>query len=168
MPYRWGGDDTPATFKLRTQLGALAGDICTCRQAELNYCLFKDSAGTDCSGFVSRAWGIEKRGTAGLLDVASDVASIADLRPGDAFDWPQRHVRLLVATAPGASVAFTVLESSTRLECEGVCQRTYRPSELNGWRMIRYRGVTEGANVSANPAGVNAGVPATATAEAKR
>jgi cell wall-associated NlpC family hydrolase len=166
MPYRWGGDDTPATFKLRTQLGALAGSVCTCRQAELNYCLFKDSAGTDCSGFVSRAWGIEKRGTAGLLDVATDLTNIADLRPGDAFDWPQRHVRLLVSTSTGASVVFTVLESSTRLDCQGVCQRTYRPSELNGWRMIRYRGVTEGANVSGNPAGANA--TATATAEAKR
>jgi len=149
MPYRWGGDDTPDAFRLRAQLGALAGDICTCRSASYNYCLFAESAGVDCSGFVSRAWGIEKRGTSGLLDVATDVPSIADLRPGDAFDWPGRHIRLLAAATPGAAVAFTVLESSTRLDCEGVCERTYRPSELNGFRLIRYRGITDNGSVEA-------------------
>ena len=71
MPYRWGGDDTPQTFKARVRSGALAGDICTCRSAALNYCLVQGSAGVDCSGFVSRAWGIGKRGTSGLLDVAT-------------------------------------------------------------------------------------------------
>ena len=141
MPYRWGGDDTPATFKVRIEWGALAGDVCTCRDPTLNYCLVTGAAGIDCSGFVSRAWGIDKRGTAGLIDVADDVQKLDDLKPGDAFDWPQHHVRLYVGSPPGAEMAFTVLEASTRRECEGVCERTYRPSELNGYRMIRYRGL---------------------------
>ena len=143
MPYRWGGGDTPETFRLRTEWGALAGDLCTCRVLEFNYCVFPEAAGVDCSGFVSRAWGIEKRGTSGLLDVADDVDSIQALKPGDAFDWPQRHVRLFTGMAPGAAIGFTVLESTTRLECEGVCERTYRPSELDGYRLIRYRGITD-------------------------
>jgi hypothetical protein len=147
MPYRWGGDDTPDSFRVRAQLGALAGDICTCRSASHNYCLVGASAGVDCSGFVSRAWGIEKRGTSGLLDVSDNVASIDELKPGDAFNWPGRHVRLLVAPAPGAATAFTVLESSTRQDCEGVCERTYRPSELSGYQLIRYRGVTDNGTV---------------------
>jgi hypothetical protein len=152
MPYRWGGDDTPATFRTRTEWGALAGDLCTCRQAAYNYCLFADSAGVDCSGFVSRAWGIEKRGTSGLLDVATDVDSIAALRPGDAFNWPQRHIRLFVGLAEGAATAFTVLESSTRYRCEGVCESVYRPSEMNGYRLIRYKGISEnGVVVSSAP-----------------
>jgi hypothetical protein len=101
MPYRWGGDDTPESFKARLDWGALAGNICTCRDLALDYCLVQVSAGVDCSGLVSRAWGIRKRGTSGLLDVATQVTSISDLKPGDAFDWPGRHVRLFVATAPG-------------------------------------------------------------------
>lgn len=149
MPYRWGGDDTPATYRLRTEWGALAGSICTCRDATLNYCLFPDSAGVDCSGFVSRAWGIDKRGTSGLLDVAHDVTSVGELKPGDAFDWPGRHVRLFVGSAPGAALSFTVLESTTRLDCEGVCERTYRPSEVSGYRLIRYHGVNESGTVEA-------------------
>lgn len=149
MPYRWGGDDTPATYLVRTEWGALAGDICTCRDVTLNYCLFPESAGTDCSGFVSRAWGIEKRGTAGLLDVADQLDSISELKPGDAFDWPERHIRLFMESPPGAATTFTVLESSTRRECDGVCERTYRPSELNGYKIIRYRGISE-TGVAAN------------------
>jgi hypothetical protein len=142
MPYRWGGDDTPETFKLRIGRGALAGDICSCRSAALNYCLVPESAGVDCSGFVSKAWGIEKRGTSGLLDVATELSSVADVRPGDAFVWPGRHVRLVTGSEPGAGVAFTVLESSTSLRCEGVCESSYRLSELNGYRPIKYRGMT--------------------------
>lgn len=164
MPYRWGGDDTPGTYRLRTEWGALAGSICTCRDVTLNYCLFPDSAGVDCSGFVSRAWGIDKRGTSGLLDVADEVNSVGDLKPGDAFNWAGRHVRLFTGLAPGAATAFVVLESSTRLECEGVCERTLRPSEVDGYRMIRYRGMSENG-IAANgttPAGTTAGAaPAT-------
>ena len=135
----------PATFLLRVEWGALAGSICTCRDVTLNYCLFPESAGVDCSGFVSRAWGIEKRGTAGLLDVADEIDSVAAIKPGDAFDWPGRHIRLLMGSPPGAATAFTVLESSTRLECDGVCERTYRPSELSGYKIIRYRGISDTA-----------------------
>lgn len=143
MPYRWGGDDTPTTFKLRLEWGALAGSICTCRNPALDYCLSPESIGVDCSGLVSRAWGIEKRGTSGLLDVSIELDSLDDVKPGDAFDWPGRHIRLFTGNPSGAATAFTVIEASTRLECEGACMRTYRPSELNGYRIIRYRGVTE-------------------------
>lgn len=142
MPYRWGGDDTPESFRLRVEWGALAGDVCTCRQPSLDYCLVQESAGVDCSGFVSKAWGIEKRGTSGLLDVATELGNIAELRPGDAFVRPGNHVRLLTALDSGAGVSYTVLESTTSLRCEGVCESTYRPSELNGYRLIRYRGMT--------------------------
>ena len=143
MPYKWGGGDTPQSFKARLEWGALAGDICTCRNPEIDYCLTPESAGVDCSGFISSAWGIGKRGTSGLLDVANDVSGLADLKPGDAFDWPGHHVRMFVGMASGPEVGFTVLEASTRIECEGVCRRTYRPSELNGYRLIRYKGITE-------------------------
>lgn len=156
MPYRWGGDDTPQTFRTRSEWGALAGDMCTCRQAEYNYCVFADSAGVDCSGFVSRVWGIEKRGTSGLLDVAADIDNLEALKPGDAFDWPQRHIRLFTGYAEGAATAFTVLEASTRYQCEGVCERIYRPSELNGYKLIRYKGISEAAiatNGGAQPSG---------------
>ncbi|HXD47050.1 MAG TPA: hypothetical protein VN655_18150 [Pseudolabrys sp.] len=145
MPYRWGGGDTPQTFLLRVEWGALAGNICTCRDPTLNYCIFADSAGTDCSGFISSAWGISKRGTSGLLDVADDLRDLSELRPGDAIDWPGHHVRLFVGMAGGAETAFNVIESTTRYPCEGVCEASYRPSELSGYRLLRFRGIREDA-----------------------
>lgn len=145
MPYRWGGGDTPQTFLLRVEWGALAGNLCTCRDPTLNYCIFADSAGTDCSGFISTAWGISKRGTSGLLDVADRLKDLSELRPGDAIDWPQHHVRLFVGMAPGPETAFTVLESTTRYDCEGVCEATYRPSQLAGYELLRFRSVREDA-----------------------
>ncbi len=146
MPYRWGGDDTPETFRVRVQWGALAGDICTCRDPAFDYCIVKDAAGVDCSGFISRVWGIAKRGTWGLLDVSKPVGSLTEMQPGDAFVWPGHHVRLLAARPPSGQSAFTMLESSTRRDCEGVCERSYRPSELNNYRLIRYSGVTDKAD----------------------
>ncbi|KQY99526.1 hypothetical protein ASD45_00970 [Pseudolabrys sp. Root1462] len=167
MPYRWGGEDTPQSFRTRTGWGALAGSICTCRQAQYNYCIFADSAGVDCSGFVSRAWGIEKRGTSGLLDVATDVESLEALKPGDAFDWPQRHVRLFIGLVEGPAISFNTLESSTRSQCEGVCERAYRPSELNGFRLIRFKNIIDNGVVAST--GQNGGAkpdgPAAAPAQ---
>jgi hypothetical protein len=143
MPYRWGGADTPASFKRRIEEGALAGDICTCRDDRYNQCVVEEAAGVDCSGFVSRAWGIPKRGTTGLLDVATPVSSLSSMRPGDALNWPGHHVRLFVNRAPGAAVVFNVLESATRADCEGVCERTYRASEMNQYRPIGFRGAVD-------------------------
>jgi len=143
MPYRWGGDDSPESYRLRADWGALAGSICTCRNPAYDYCLERRSAGVDCSGLVSRAWGINKRGTAGLLDVAAELRDFAELRQGDAVTWPGHHARLVVGTAGLFGDSIAVVESSTRLECEGACKRSYHPSELNGYRMIRYRGILD-------------------------
>ncbi len=143
MPYRWGGDDSPESYRLRIDWGALAGSICTCRNPVYDYCIERRSAGVDCSGLVSRAWGIKKRGTWGLLDVAVELRDFTELRPGDAMTWPGRHARLVTGTSGAFGDVITVIESSTRLECEGACQRSYRPSELNGYRMIRYRSIVD-------------------------
>ncbi len=113
------------------------------RNPAYDYCLERRSAGVDCSGLVSRAWGIKKRGTWGLLDVADELRDFAELRPGDAMTWPGRHARLIIATGGPFGDGITVIESSTRIECEGACKRSYRPSELNGYRMIRYRGIVD-------------------------
>jgi len=51
-----------------------------------------------------------------------------------------------------------VLEASTRIECEGVCVATYRPSELNGYRILRYRGIGAPA-VAINAGGENVAAP---------
>jgi hypothetical protein len=143
MPYAWGGDDTPATYRDRLSQHALAGDICTCRDSAFNDCVFFPlAAGVDCSGFVSRAWGIKKHGTSGLFNVATRI-KVGDAKAGDAFNWSGHHVRLFVRMMPGAADMYQTVESATRRDCEGVCERTYRSTELNGYTPIRYRGTID-------------------------
>ncbi len=107
-----------------------------------NQCQVDEAAGVDCSGFVSRAWGIAKRGTSGLAQVATPVRRLQDLRPGDAFNRAGSHVRLLVRVRAGPQMIFDVLESATNLRCEGVCRNTYTAAQLTGYQPLRFSGVT--------------------------
>jgi hypothetical protein len=78
-----------------------------------------------------------------LLDVSRAIANIADLRPGDALDYPDRHVRLVKSIDRTGALRMTTLESTTDKECEGVCEKMYRWSELNGYVPIRYLHVVD-------------------------
>lgn len=143
VPYAWGGDDTPQSFMDKvTNQRALAGDVCTCRAPALNDCIFPKAAGIDCSGFVSRAWGVTKRGTSQLFNIASRIR-VNDLKPGDALNWPGHHVRLLVSVDRGPAIAFHVIESTAQPDCEGVCERVYRATELNDYTPIRFSKVVD-------------------------
>jgi cell wall-associated NlpC family hydrolase len=144
MPYAWGGDDTPGSFLDKvTNHNALAGDVCTCRDPTVNDCVyFPKAAGVDCSGFVSRAWGIAKLGTSGLLNV-SNKERVSELKPGDALVWPGHHVRLFVGEDSGPAILFRVIESATRRDCEGVCEQSYRATQLNQYIPIRFNHVVD-------------------------
>jgi hypothetical protein len=143
MPYHWGGDDTPDSFREKLSSGNLAGSVCTCREAQYNQCVVSFAAGVDCSGFVSRSWGITKRGTTGLAQVAKPVSDISKLRAGDALNKAGHHVRLFVGFKPGAQVLLDVIESATNLRCEGVCRSTYTVEQLAGYRPLKFSGTTD-------------------------
>jgi hypothetical protein len=143
MPYRWGGDDTPESFKTKIAGGALAGSVCTCREAEFNYCQVRNTAGVDCSGFVSSSWGIPKYGTANLDRVATPITNFSKLRPGDALNKAGSHVRLFVGMKPGPDLRVEVIESTTNLRCEGVCKSVYSVEELSGYKALRFSGVSD-------------------------
>jgi hypothetical protein len=140
IPYKWGGFDTVDRFKanLNEASPALAGDVCTCRQAAYNNCLVPKAAGVDCSGFVSRAWGLASHvSTSGLSSVADRLPRLEDLRPADALNRPGSHVRLFVRFEPGPEVRLRTLESA--VSCGGVCERVYTPAQLAKYRPMRRR-----------------------------
>jgi hypothetical protein len=101
------------------------------------------AAGVDCSGFVSRSWGIPKLGTTGLAQVARAVPDITKLRPGDALNKAGSHVRLFVGFKPGPDLVFEVIESATNLRCEGVCRSTYTTQQLAGYHPLRFAGTSD-------------------------
>jgi hypothetical protein len=143
MPYKWGGGDTPESFLRKLREGKLAGDVCTCRQKVHGYCIVPQSAGIDCSGFVSAAWGISKLGTWQLDDVADTVTNLYDAKPGDALINPGHHVILVRERMPGPDLKFRTIESTIELSCQGICQRVRGVAAFRGYRLIRYKSAVD-------------------------
>lgn len=140
-PYRWRGNDTPEAFLAKIAGGALAGSVCTCSEAEFNYCEVSNAAGVDGSGLVLRSWGTSRYGTTDLDQIAAPVADFSKLRPGDALEKPGSDIRLFIGTKSGPQLRVEVIESTTNLRCEGVCKSVYSIEELIGYRALRFIGV---------------------------
>ncbi|QDQ28604.1 hypothetical protein FNU76_20860 [Chitinimonas arctica] len=137
MPYQWGGDNSPEQFRKRIAKGALAGDICSCRDPHRRFCITRIATGVDCSGYVSNAWGIPHHTTDALFRVSTPLPSLEALEPGDALVWRQHHARLYIGRSSGTDIRFKMLESS--VSCGGVCETTYSAVELADYTPIRYR-----------------------------
>ncbi|HEU5482445.1 MAG TPA: hypothetical protein VFU80_05065, partial [Sphingomicrobium sp.] len=140
VPYKWGGFDSVEQFKRRVGASkpALAGNVCTCREPQFNGCMVARAAGVDCSGFVSRAWGLgAHNGTSRLAAIAAPLQSLFELKPGDILNRPGSHVRLFVRFEPGPEVRLRTLESA--VSCGGVCERVYTPAQLQSYRPMRLR-----------------------------
>ena len=81
VPYDWGGWDPPGSYNSYMDNGKQAGDAprsgCS---ATVESC----SRGTDCSGFVSRAWGLSyKHSTCTLESVSCQLKGVSCLQKGD-------------------------------------------------------------------------------------
>jgi len=137
LPYRWGGyhrklDD----FDGGLANGRLAGDVCTCRNREFNYCIVDQAIGLDCSGFVSHAWDIQYLTTASLAAFAT--IKWTELTAGDAVNHAGSHVMLVssVQDTPRGRVIHVINSS---VSCGNVCEKTFGESDLReqGYKPIR-------------------------------
>ena len=93
VPYKWGGFDSLYSFQKGLNRGKKAGDICA------SHCsgVYRGSAevvGIDCSGFVSRVWGLKSHQGTKYLPYFSNKISFNQLRPGDILNRRGRHVML--------------------------------------------------------------------------
>ncbi|SCG81606.1 NlpC/P60 family protein [Micromonospora rifamycinica] len=113
---------------------------------------------TDCSGFVSMAWGLGGSGSAfwtGNLLNRSHTIARSDLKPGDALlrhtgDTSENHVALFVAWSDSAHTKPTVMEQTgSRDTVEDVWSASYSSQ----YTPIRYDNITDIAG-SANVYGV--------------
>lgn len=140
IPYRWGGYMSSLdTFTRHLAEGRLAGDDCTCRQAN---CVFPGSTGMDCSGFVSYAWKTGAYFTTGSLprSTVSRPVPWQDVAPADIVNKPRSHVRLVESVQAGpAGPVLVVIESTANRSCGGVCRRSYTQTELQqaGYKPLR-------------------------------
>jgi len=85
MPYMWGGFDTPESFQWKIQRGYFAGDVATeTKKSLLERGVSRRAAGIDCSGFVSRCWGLRSAySTRRLHLVSHPLEGWQELKPGD-------------------------------------------------------------------------------------
>ncbi len=99
VPYCWGGFDTISSFNRAMSARHSAGDI-NCTGGKRS-----GTAGVDCSGFVSRLWGLgAKRSTYTLRGVARAVSK-SSMRLGDAYIRPGSHCMFFrYYTSGGAQV----------------------------------------------------------------
>ena len=100
MPYQWGGFDTPESFLEKISAGHKAGDIASGLKRTMGDAgTSAESCGIDCSGFVSRCWGLKRPySTARLPEICDPLGAWSDLQPGDIL-LNDKHVVLFVKWA---------------------------------------------------------------------
>jgi hypothetical protein len=98
VAYKWGGNDTPATFDAGTKAGKAAGDVYTLAKRRLDETGASDAAvGIDCSGFICRCWKTSNRySTSSLKKICRRLPSPAQLEPADIMNQSHGHVLLFV------------------------------------------------------------------------
>ncbi len=97
MAYKWGGFDTPQSFQQGLLSGKKAGDIANSYKIRLdNDAISQDSVGIDCSGFISRCWGLPRHFSTREFPGISDPIAWDDLRAGDIILKPG-HVLMFAA-----------------------------------------------------------------------
>ena len=133
IPYCWGCFGTLEVIRNKIEHGVLAGNICTRNEPRA------DTAGVDCSAFVSATWGLSTHFTTSAIPtITQPVTDPSDLRPGDAFNKPGSHVMLFLRFTPSRMVE--VMESSPG-NCPGrVCRNVYPLASIlaRGYQPVRF------------------------------
>ncbi len=134
VPYDWGGWDSVAAFNSYMKQNYAAGDIHT---SGVESC----SRGTDCSGFVTRAWGCtnKKYGTVTLHQISNQLGSVQSLKRGDIVNKQSSHVRLFAKFANNGAYYY----EATTGGHDRVIYRYLSWSSQNGYVPRRYIHVSD-------------------------
>jgi hypothetical protein len=126
LPYDWGGYMTLFDFDQQIAQGLGAGSypadgVLAC------------TAGLDCSGFVSQAWGTGHFATATLHNTSTAIEQSA-MKPGDVFNKAGYHVAMFShKLASGEPVLYEAVGYNTHLSMPGWSWvQGYTPRKLNG------------------------------------
>ncbi len=145
MPYQWGGFDTPESFLAGLRSGKKAGDIASpAKRRSGDAGTSPESVGIDCSGFVSRCWGLSRPySTAQLPQICDRLASWDELKAGDIL-LNDRHVVLFKAWADEERTQFHGYEAGPNPFWR-VSAHRLRVSQLlaEGYAPWRYRGIVD-------------------------
>lgn len=91
VPYNWGGFDSTDKFEKKVKKGVVAGNYR--KRCGSNLCVREDFAGLDCSGLISRSWGISRYSTTTFPGISIKITREL-LQPGDILNSANKHVML--------------------------------------------------------------------------
>jgi len=142
VPYDWGGWDTVGGFNSLMDQGYKAGDVAT---SSVESC----SKGVDCSGFVTRAWGIssQKYGTSTLGGISTQLGSTSYLKQGDIMNDAGSHVRLIASISSSGAYVWEATTGSY----DRVIYRYLSWSSQSGYVPRRYNSVCDGGTTPPPP-----------------
>lgn len=147
MPYKWGGFDTPQQFndRLATELHVYAGDYASPdKVAGGDDAVSRYAAGIDCSGLVSRCWGLPRPySTRELPGICTPLSSLDDLRPGDIILRPGEHVQLFVRWEDPEHTRYRAIEAAGAPEwrCFEIIYNRHTLTTTRGFTPWRYKGI---------------------------
>ena len=147
MPYKWGGFDTPEQFthRLATEPQVYAGDYASpAKVAGGDDAVSRYAAGIDCSGLVSRCWGLPRPySTRELPGICTPLSSLDDLRPGDIILRPGEHVQLFVRWEDQEHTRYRAIEAAGAPEwrCFEIIYNRHTLTTTRGFTPWRYKGI---------------------------
>ncbi|MCG8922232.1 PQQ-like beta-propeller repeat protein [Lentzea sp. CC55] len=97
---------------------------------------------TDCSGFVSMAWGLRISYTTHILEQVAHRIDWEDLRPGDALNDRESHVALFIGWADAAKTRPIVREQAGP-DGSRTVQRVWSASTARQYVPLRYNNIVE-------------------------
>jgi hypothetical protein len=135
LPYNWGGFDTIEEFDEKLKKGHVAGKAFS--KKVNGKAVYGKFAGIDCSGFVTRVWGITKKkyGTSTLSGISRKIRW-SELKPGDILNDAGSHVRLFHHFTKDNRVK--VYESTTSVNPKGVTHRVLSRSYAKKGKKGKY------------------------------
>ncbi|MFD9704045.1 hypothetical protein [Lentzea sp. NPDC059081] len=102
---------------------------------------------TDCSGFVSMAWGLRISYTTHILEQVAHRIDWEDLRPGDALNDRENHVALFIGWADAAKTRPIVREQAGPDGSRPI-QRVWSTSTARRYVPLRYNNLVESGGAS--------------------
>ena len=147
MPYKWGGFDTPEQFlkRLATEPVVYAGDYASADKVRGgDNAVSRYAAGIDCSGLVSRCWGLPRPySTRELPGICKPLDNLDELRPGDIILRPGEHVQLFVRWEDADHSRYRAIEAAGDPEwrCFEIIYRRETLTTSRGFTPWRYNGI---------------------------
>ena len=146
VPYQWGGFSTVEAFDRGVARGMAAGDVYTLEKRRLlDAAVSEEAVGIDCSGFVSRCWGLKRSySTRELAGICKPLGSYDELKPGDILNTYNAHCLMFGGWVDAGRERLWAYETGIPPHWKVIRHRpTVVSLKGNGFVPLRYRGVVD-------------------------